>query len=187
MRLRISFVLLFAVFSLSLAADTITVVSSSNAVFSAIAQSQPGDVIILADGEYAESNKLVITHPLRLLAAAGAHPVIRMKSRVELSADLTLSGLHWEADGASEAIRMLPAEQAYAVKIERCTFHHFSSKIIRAYASDQSEPYIRSLDIMDCQFRPAAGARCIEASAANRQVANLSIRRSRQIYLFQFG
>ena len=64
MRLRISFVLLFAVFSLSLAADTITVVSSSNAVFSAIAQSRPGDVIILADGEYAESNKLVITHPL---------------------------------------------------------------------------------------------------------------------------
>ena len=33
MRLRISFVLLFAVFSLSLAADTITVVSSSNAIF----------------------------------------------------------------------------------------------------------------------------------------------------------
>ena len=38
MRLQISFVLLFAVFSLSLAADTITVVSSSKAVFSAIAQ-----------------------------------------------------------------------------------------------------------------------------------------------------
>lgn len=176
MRLRISFVLLFAVFSLSLAADTIMVVSSSNAVFSAIAQSRPGDVIILADGEYAESNKLVITHPLTLQAAAGASPLIRMKSRVELSADLTLCGLQWLADGASEAIRMLPGEQAYTVQIERCTFHDFSSKIIRAYASNQSTPYIRSLDLMGCLFRPAAGARCIEASAANKQVANLSIR-----------
>ena len=53
MRLRISCFVLFAVCSISLAADTITVVSGSNAVFSAIAHSQPGDVIILADGEYA--------------------------------------------------------------------------------------------------------------------------------------
>ena len=178
MRLRISFVLLFAVCSLSLAADTITVVSGSNAVFSAIAHSQPGDVILLSDGEYAESNKLIINHPLTLQAAQGANPVIRLKSRVELSADLTIRGLQWLADGAAEAIRMLPGEQKYDVQIDHCTFLHFSSKIIRAYASDQTEPYIHALDVIGCQFRPAAGARCIEASSANKQVANLSIRNS---------
>lgn len=178
MRLRISIFLLFAVFSLSLAADTITVVSGSNAVFSAIVQSQPGDVILLSDGEYAESNKLIISHPLTLQVVEGAHAVIRMKSRVELSADFTIRGVQWLADGASEAIRMLPGAQRYDVKIARCTFQDFSSKIIRAYASDQIDPYIHSLDIVNCQFRPAAGARCIEASAANKQIANLSIRNS---------
>ena len=178
MRLRISCFVLFAVCSISLAADTITVVSGSNAVFSAIAHSQPGDVILLSDGEYAESNKLIINHPLTLQAAQGANPVIRLKSRVELSADLTIRGLQWLADGAAEAIRMLPGEQKYDVQIDHCTFLHFSSKIIRAYASDQTEPYIHDLDVMGCQFRPAAGARCIEASSANKQVANLSIRNS---------
>ena len=178
MRLRISCFVLFAVCSISLAADTITVVSGSNAVFSAIAHSQPGDVILLSDGEYAESNKLIINHPLTLQAAQGANPVIRLKSRVELSADLTIRGLQWLADGAAEAIRMLPGEQKYDVQIDHCTFLHFSSKIIRAYASDQTEPYIHALDVMGCQFRPAAGARCIEASSANKQVANLSIRNS---------
>ena len=178
MRLRISCFVLFAVCSISLAADTITVVSGSNAVFSAIAHSQPGDVILLSDGEYAESNKLIINHPLTLQAAQGANPVIRLKSRVELSADLTIRGLQWLADGAAEAIRMLPGEQKYDVQIDHCTFLHFSSKIIRAYASDQTEPYIHALDVIGCQFRPAAGARCIEASSANKQVANLSIRNS---------
>ena len=42
MRLRISIFLLFAVFSLSLAADTITVVSGSNAVFSRRGRLQRG-------------------------------------------------------------------------------------------------------------------------------------------------
>ena len=176
--MRITLLVLFAVFSLCIAADTITVVSSSNALYTAITQSKHGDLILLSDGEYVESNKLIITHPLTLQAAEGAHPLIRMKSRVELSSDLTISGLQWLADGATEAIRMLPGEQKYDVKIEQCTFQQFSSKIIRAYASDQTEPYIHSLDILSCQFRPATGARCIEVSAANKQVANLAIRNS---------
>ena len=178
MRLRICSVILFAFVAISMAADTIKVVSGSNAVYNAIAQSKAGDIIVLDDGQYAESNKLVIAHPLTLQASEGARPIIQMKSRVEVSSDLTIQCLQWDADGASEAIRMLPGVQAYTVKVAQCVFQQFSSKIIRAYASDQVEPYIQSLDIMDCQFRPAAGARSIEASSANKQVANLSIRNS---------
>ena len=174
---RIGILLSLAFATISLAAGTITVVPSSDAVYEAISQAQAGDVLVLAEGEYQETNKLTIDKQLTIQAAEGAQPIIRMASRIEASASLTLQSIELIANSAGEAIRMVPGSEPYTVAVKSCTLQGFNSKTIRAYNSDQEAPYIESLIIDDCIFRPAAG-RILEASVANKQVNHLLIRNS---------
>ena len=174
---RIGILLSLAFATISLAAGTITVVPGSDAVYEAISQAQTGDVLVLAEGEYQETNKLTINKQLTIQAAEGAQPIIRMASRIEASASLTLQSIELIANSTGEAIRMVPGSEPYTVAVKSCTLQGFNSKTIRAYNSDQDAPYIESLIIDDCIFRPAAG-RVIEASTAEKQVANLSITNS---------
>ena len=158
-------------------ADTIHVAQGNNALYTAIRQSKANDVLLLSEGEYNEANKLSITHPLTISSAEGAHPMLRMKSRMELSANLEVIGLSFEADGATEAFRLVPGGEVYSLKIRRATIKGFSSKTIRLYNTDQSAAYVDSLIIDDCLFLPSAG-RCLEASVANKQVQHLLIKNS---------
>ena len=158
-------------------ADTIHVAQGNNTLYSAIRQSKADDVLLLAEGEYNEDNKLSITHPLTISAAEGTHPMLRMKSRIELSADLDVQGLSFEAIDATEAFRLVPSGEVYSLKIRRATIKGFSSKTIRLYNTDQSAAYVDSLIIDDCLFLPSAG-RCLEASLANKQVQHLLIKNS---------
>ena len=174
---RIGILLSLAFATISLAAGTITVVPSSDAVYEAISQAQAGDVLVLAEGEYQETNKLTIDKQLTIQAAEGAQPIIRMASRIETSASLTLQSIELIANSTGEAIRMVPGSEPYTVAVKSCTLQGFNSKTIRAYNSDQEAPYIESLIIDDCIFRPAAG-RILEASVANKQVNHLLIRNS---------
>lgn len=174
---RITFAILCILLAINIAANTISVVPGSNAVYNAIRQAQAGDVLVLAEGEYQESNKLTINKQLTIQAAEGAQPIIRMASRIEASASLTLQGVELIANSTGEAIRMVPGSEPYTVAVKSCTLQGFNSKTIRAYNTDQTAPYVESLIIDDCIFRPAAG-RVLEASVAEKQVANLSITRS---------
>ena len=174
---RIGILLSLAFATISLAAGTITVVPGSDAVYEAISQAQAGDVLVLAEGEYQETNKLTIDKQLTIQAAEGAQPIIRMASRIEASASLTLQSIELIANSTGEAIRMVPGSEPYTVAVKSCTLQGFYSKTIRAYNSDQDAPYIESLIIDDCIFRPAAG-RILEASVANKQVNHLLIRNS---------
>lgn len=158
-------------------ADTIHVAQGSNTLYTAIRQSKANDVLLLTGGEYNEANKLSITHPLTISAAEGAQPMLRMKSRIELTAGLEVTGLSIEADGATEAFRLVPGEQLYSFKVRQSTIKGFSSKTIRVYNTDQEAAYIDSLVIDDCILQPSAG-RCLEATAANKQVQHLWIRNS---------
>ena len=158
-------------------ADTIHVAQGNNTLYSAIRQSEANDVLLLAGGEYNEANKLSITHPLTISSAEGAHPMLRMKSRMELSANLEVMGLSIEAIDATEAFRLVPSGEVYSLKIRRATIKGFSSKTIRLYNTDQSAAYVDSLIIDDCLFLPSAG-RCLEASLANKQVQHLLIKNS---------
>ena len=158
-------------------ADTIHVAQGNNTLYSAIRQSKANDVLLLSEGEYNEDNKLSITHPLTISAAEGTHPMLRMKSRIELSADLDVHGLSFEAIDATEAFRLVPGGEVYSLKIRRATIKGFSSKTIRLYNTDQSAAYVDSLIIDDCLFLPSAG-RCLEASLANKQVQHLLIKNS---------
>lgn len=158
-------------------ADTIHVAQGSNTIYAAIRQSKANDVLLLAEGEYNEANKLSIIHPLTISAAEGAQPMLRMKSRIELTAGLEVTGLSIEADGATEALRLVPGEDVYSFKVRRSTIKGFSSKTIRVYNTDQEAAYIDSLVIDDCILQPSAG-RCLEAIAANKQVQHLWIRNS---------
>ena len=174
---RIGILLSLAFATISLAAGTITVVPGSDAVYEAISQAQAGDVLLLADGEYQETYKLTIDKQLTIQAAEGAQPIIRMASRIETSASLTLQSIELIANSTGEAIRMVPSSEPYTVAVKSCTLQGFNSKTIRAYNNDQTAPYVDSLIIDDCIFRPAAG-RVLEASVAEKQVANLSITNS---------
>lgn len=174
---RITIAISFILLAINIAANTISVVPGSNAVYNAIRQAQAGDVLVLAEGEYQESNKLTINKQLTIQAAEGAQPIIRMASRIEASASLTLQGVELIANSTGEAIRMVPGSEPYTVAVKSCTLQGFNSKTIRAYNTDQTAPYVESLIIDDCIFRPAAG-RVLEASVAEKQVANLSITRS---------
>ena len=174
---RIGILLSLAFATISIAAGTITVVPGNDAVYEAISQAQAGDVLLLADGEYQEVNKLTIDKQLTIQAAEGAQPIIRMASRIETSASLTLQSIELIANSTGEAIRMVPGSEPYTVAVKSCTLQGFNSKTIRAYNSDQDAPYIESLIIDDCIFRPAAG-RILEASVANKQVNHLLIRNS---------
>lgn len=158
-------------------ATTIPVEPGNNTLHAAINQSQAGDVLVLSDGIYNESNKISIAHPLTICAAEGATPILQMKSRIELSADLDVQGLSFEAIDATEAFRLVPGGEVYSLKIRRATIKGFSSKTIRLYNIDQSAAYVDSLIIDDCLFLPSAG-RCLEASLANKQVQHLLIKNS---------
>ena len=162
---RITIAISCILLAINIAANTISVVPSSNAVYNAIRQAQAGDVLVLAEGEYQESNKLTIDKQLTIQAAEGAQPIIRMASRIEASASLTLQGVELIANSTGEAIRMVPGSEPYTVAVKSCTLQGFNSKTIRAYNTDQTAPYIESLIIDDCIFRPAAG-RVLEASVA---------------------
>ena len=174
---RITFAISCILLAINIAANTISVVPGSNAVYNAISQSKAGDVLLLSDGEYEETQKWVIQHPLTIQAAENATPKVSMKSRIEIYSDFSLQGVELVANETGEAVRMLPGTTPYAVNLTSCSFNQYNSKTIRAYDSDQETAYVSALIIDDCIFRPAAG-RCIEASVAEKQVANLSITNS---------
>lgn len=174
---RFSLILFFVVCVSVAMATTIPVEPGNNTLHSAINQSQAGDVLVLSDGIYNESNKISIAHPLTICAAEGATPILQMKSRIELSADLDILGLSFLAIDATEAFRLVPAANLYSLKLRHSTLKDFSSKTIRLYNTDQSAAYVDSLIIDDCLFLPSAG-RCLEATAADKQVTHLLIRNS---------
>ena len=174
---RIGILLSLAFATISIAAGTITVVPGSDAVYEAISQAQAGDVLVLAEGEYQEANKLTIDKQLTIQAAEGAQPIIRMASRIETSASLTLQSIELIANSTGEAIRLVPGSEPYTVAIKSCTLQGFTSKTIRVYATDQEAAYVDSLVIDDCVVKPSAG-RGLEASVANKQVNHLLIRNS---------
>lgn len=176
MKQRIGTLILFTFVAISMAAGTINVVPGSNAVSAALSQAQAGDVLVLADGEYQESSKLIIDKSLTVQAAEGAQPIIYMTSRIETSTSFKLQGVEL-VGSTTEAIRMIPGSAPYTVIVKSCTLQGYTSKTLRVYNTDQTTPYVDSLIIDDCIFRPAAG-RVVEASVAEKQVANLSITNS---------
>ena len=109
-------------------ADTIHIVPGNNALYTAVNQSKAHDVIVLSDGQYAEANKIAISHPLTICAAPSATPMLQMKSRIEISAALCLQGVSLEAMGAAEAIRMVPAPNLYSLRLRSSTLKGFSSR-----------------------------------------------------------
>ena len=175
---RITSVISLILFTISLAANTITVVSSSNAVSTAISEAQAGDILLLANGVYEESSKWVISKPLTIMAAEGAHPQVNMTSRIETTEDFALIGVTLSANNATEAVRMLPGADPYVVAIRGCVLEGYTSKTLRVYDSAQEQAYVDSLIIDDCIFRPAAAACCLEATAVEKQVAHLLVKNS---------
>ena len=154
---RLGFILSFALMTISMAAGTISVVPGSGALSAIIGQAQAGDVLLLTDGQYDESSNIVISIPLTICAAEGAKPVLLTGGRIEVKADLRVSGLSIETNTAAEPFRLQPGEEIYSLYLQGCSIKGFSSKTIRVYATDQEAAYVDSLVIDDCVLQPAAG------------------------------
>ena len=165
--------LIFSVFAAS--AATVNITPGSNTLYAAINSATAGDIIVLAEGEYIEANKLSVNVPLSIRAAEGGTPVVKISSRIEAKASLSISGLSMKSSGAAECIRLVPGSAPFDLILEHCTISGFTSKSIRAYNTDQSAPYVSKLHIHDCYLSVPHGAKGIEASKAEVQVSSFEL------------
>ncbi|MBR1807848.1 MAG: CIA30 family protein [Paludibacteraceae bacterium] len=146
-------------------------------LYVAVSQSSAGDTLVLADGIYNESSSIKPAARLCIMAADGAKPVLKMGARIETMSDLTLDGLTLEGS-TTEAIRMISGGVIYNMTMKNCRLSGYTGKTIRVYDSGQNSPYIDKLTVDNCVFKMVAGERAIEASAAHKQVNNVSIKNS---------
>lgn len=161
----------------SLQAATISLSPGTDVLKKAISTASAGDVFVLSNGMYEETSSLKPTCALTIKADDGTMPVINMKGRFEVKNDFNITGIIFIDNGAGEAVRMVPGTAAYNVNVETCEFDKFTSRVLRVYNSDQTAPYVNKLTVNNCLFC-SPGARCIEASATDRQIADVTITNS---------
>ena len=165
--------------AITLSATTIDVAPGSGTLKSAVNAATAGDILILTDGTYTESS-VKPTVALTIKAAEGTHPIISLTSRFEIKADFTLQGVQLESTG--EAIRMVPGSSPYNVTVKDCQLKGCPSYFIRAYNTDQTNPYVNNLTVDNCMFlmgsEAANTARGIAAPKTPIQLGNLIVRNS---------
>ena len=174
---RVGLIIIFVLTKINLLAGTISVVPADNAISAAISQARAGDVLVLENGYYDESSNILINIPLTIRATEGAKPLLNLKGRIEVKADLHVCGISIETSNSAEAFRLQPSESIYSFYLQGCQVKGFSSKTIRLYDTSQTIAYVDSLVIDNCIFQPSAG-RCLEATSADKQVQHLLIKNS---------
>ena len=149
---RHSISLLFVLLSVTLHAATIQVSPGAGTLKTAITNSAAGDVLVLADGEYSESDTLRPMVALTIKAADNAQPVIRLKRRVELRADFTLQGVTIQT--TSHVIYVEKGNALFDVTIDNCIFRLGGSTVntARAIYAGSAPEQIKSLTIRNSTF-----------------------------------
>ena len=177
---RVSFILFGLLLgTIVLRGAVIQVAPGTGTIQTAVNNASAGDVLMLTDGIYNE----VAVKPLvalTLQAAEGTQPVLKLSSRMEAKADLTIDGI--DLQSAGEAIRMLPGEQPYDVTVRNSTLSGCPSYFIRAYTTTEERPYINSLTVDNCLFRMGSerqnNTRAIAATKMMNQLKSLSVSNS---------
>ena len=172
------FIFLLILLSVAAGAKTTIVTPGNNSLYNAVRSASDGDTLLLQDGIYNESSSIKPAVKLTIMAESGSNPVVSMQSRIEVSNDICLSGLTLQSNSSAECLRMVPGSDKYNVSISDCQLTGFTSRFFRAYNTDQSEPYIKSLSVNNCFFSIPEGARGIEAQKAEVQLANFSLTNS---------
>jgi len=133
-------------------ASTINITPGSGTLKTAITNAAAGDILILADGEYIESDTLKPAVALTIKAADNAKPVIRLKRRIELRADFTLQGVTIQT--TTHAIYVEKGSALYDLAIDDCIFRlgGATANSARAIYAGSAPEQLRSLTIRNSTF-----------------------------------
>ena len=136
----------------ALHAATVNVNPGSGTLKTAITNAAAGDILILSDGEYIESDTLRPMVALTIKAADNAKPVIRLKRRIELRADFTLRGVTIQT--TTHAIYVEKSEALFDVTIDDCIFRlgGATANSARAIYAGSAPEQLRSLTIRNSTF-----------------------------------
>ena len=118
-----------------------------NGVVESIPVTQPGDTIVLADGEYEEGSIDFNKEGLVVMAAEGAKPVIKASSYIKIHANTTFIGITFDGLNTADYALTSRGTNDKLLTLENCKFLNYKSY----YFSGESSTNI-SLKIEDCVF-----------------------------------
>ena len=75
---------------------------------------------MLENGYYDESSNILINIPLTIRATEAAKPLLNLKGRIEVKADLHVCGISIETSNSAEAFRLQPSESIYSFYLQGC-------------------------------------------------------------------
>jgi predicted phosphodiesterase len=137
--------------AMSIQAATINIAPGSGTLKAAMTSASSGDTLVLTEGTYTESSTIRPTVALTIQAVEGTQPVIKMSSRMEIKAGLTLQGVTIQS--STDVLRMLAGDELYDVHIDNCLFRlgAETNSARTIYAADVPNQ-LRNIFITNCTF-----------------------------------
>ena len=137
--------------AMSIQAATINIAPGSGTLKAAMTSASSGDTLVLTEGTYTESSTIRPTVALTIQAVEGTQPVIKMSSRMEIKAGLTLQGVTIQS--STDVLRMLAGDELYDVHINNCLFRlgAETNSARTIYAADVPNQ-LRNIFITNCTF-----------------------------------
>lgn len=131
----------------------------SKVLYNAVAAASAGDVLVLDDGVYEESEVVLLNKNITIKAAPGAHPVIAQNYYMKLmsSAQVTMQGLKFDGGlyknntGATDhCIRPYDNSADKSLTLIDCEFYNWSKGYV--LYPQRADRCMKSLTIRNCYF-----------------------------------
>ena len=110
---------------------------------------QPGDTIVLADGEYEEGSIKFEKEGLVVMAAEGAKPVIKASSYMQHYATTTFIGITFDGQNTAEYATYSYENTAKDLKFVNCEFMNYTQYTISASSSAHVDSLIFENCVLD--------------------------------------
>ena len=120
-----------------------------NGVVESTPVTQPGDTIVLADGEYEEGSIKFNKEGLVVMAAEGAKPVIKASSYMQHYATTTFIGITFDGQNTAEYATYSYENTAKDLKFVNCEFMNYTQYTISASSSAHVDSLIFENCVLD--------------------------------------
>ncbi len=120
-----------------------------NGVVESTPVTQPGDTIVLADGEYEEGSIEFNKEGLVVMAAEGAKPVIKASSYMQHYATTTFIGITFDGQNTTEYATYSYENTAKDLKFVNCEFMNYTQYTISASSSAHVDSLIFENCVLD--------------------------------------
>ena len=149
----------------------------------ALRDSQAGDTIIMADGTYDEQQGVSVKHPLTVLPADGARPVVPLPSYIQIYSSIEFKGIKFDGQNTGEHCFYIYPDTVRYLKLEDCEICNYPK-----YAVTGSQTaHVNECKINNCYFHNNGRAAvyfptsttadqhvCNHVSVTNSTIANLT-------------